>query len=80
MVFCLQNCSDLLWEKTVLVIKKYFINSWQIAATPSLLISFVEVPFLAAHVLVETVDKRVCLTQSGQIFGRKKSFTQKLVI
>ena len=23
--------------------------------------------------LVETVDKRVCLTQSGQIFGRKKA-------
>ena len=24
MVFCYQNCSDLLWEKIVLVIKKIF--------------------------------------------------------
>ena len=27
MVFCYQNCSDLLWEKNVLVIKKNFLNS-----------------------------------------------------
>ena len=27
MVFCYQNCSDLLWEKIVLVIKKNFGNS-----------------------------------------------------
>ena len=27
MVFCYQNCSDLLWEKTVLVIKIFFWNS-----------------------------------------------------
>ena len=27
MVFCYQNCSDLLWEKIVLVIEKYFWNS-----------------------------------------------------
>ena len=27
MVFCYQNCSDLLWEKNVLVIKKNFWNS-----------------------------------------------------
>ena len=26
-VFCLQNCSDLLWEKNVLVIKK---NVWHL--------------------------------------------------
>ena len=28
MVFCYQNCSDLLWEKIVLVIEKNFWNSW----------------------------------------------------
>ena len=27
LVFCYQNCSDLLWEKTVLVIEKNFWNS-----------------------------------------------------
>ena len=27
MAFCYQNCSDLLWEKIVLVIKKKFLNS-----------------------------------------------------
>ena len=27
MVFCYQNCSDLLWEKIVLVIEKNFWNS-----------------------------------------------------
>ena len=27
MVFCHQNCSDLPWEKTVLVIEKNFLNS-----------------------------------------------------
>ena len=27
MVFCYQNCSDLLWEKIVLVIEKFFWNS-----------------------------------------------------
>ena len=29
LVFCYQNCSDLLWEKIVLVIEKNFQNSWQ---------------------------------------------------
>ena len=28
MVFCYQNCSDLLWEKIVLVIEKNFWNLW----------------------------------------------------
>ena len=27
MVFCYQNCSDILWEKNVLVIEKNFLNS-----------------------------------------------------
>ena len=27
MVFCYQNCSDLLWEKKILVIEKNFWNS-----------------------------------------------------
>ena len=27
MVFCYQNCSDVLWEKNVLVIEKFFWNS-----------------------------------------------------
>ena len=34
MVFCFQNCSDLLWEKIVLVIEKIFSNSrlgWEFA-------------------------------------------------
>ena len=31
MVFCYQNCSDLLWEKIILVIKKNFWN-WRLKA------------------------------------------------
>ena len=33
MVFCHQNCSDLLWEKIVLVIEKTFWNSIEIIRT-----------------------------------------------
>ena len=33
MVFCYQNCSDLLWEKNVLVIKKIFCKHYEITRT-----------------------------------------------
>ena len=33
MVFCYQNCSDLLWEKIVLVIKKNFFKIFEITRT-----------------------------------------------
>ena len=39
MVFCYQNCSDLLWEKIILVIEKNFWNCWYIKECWRFLIS-----------------------------------------